>query len=233
MEKGERLQKLPEQPYLGGIEPLVCCRSFHTGPESFREISEEFRHFHNLYQGKKREEFMKDDEVGNPETVARILPACVEIRTKEIRQFLAIKDMHLSIQLDFNRYSEGLFEDKEHEQTVRKPDHSFHWGVRACDFREPYRTHAHLCGKKVLAPLPKDESGFWPYNDRTGEKYPTFLIGRDEQGRDIEFTCDHTKLKNNFGANPDAPHYLTPVHFRSEVLGKYYSHSERYAVEDG
>ncbi len=222
--------------FLGGVEPLIFCRSFHTGPESFREISEEFRHFHNLYQGKKREEFIKDDEAGNPEVVARILPTRVEVRTKEIRQFLAIKNMHLSIQLDINRYSEAPLEklaDEEHERIVRESDHSFHWGVRDCDFRKPYRTHAYFCGKKLLAPLPKEESGFWPYKDAAGEKYPTFIIGRDEQGHDVEFTCDHTKLKNNFGANPDAPNYLTPVHFRADVLGKYYSHSERYSVEDG
>jgi hypothetical protein len=40
-------------------------------------------------------------------------------------------------------------------------------------------------------------------------------------------------LSNYFGANPGAPHYLTPVHFRGEVLTKYYSHPDRYSVEDG
>lgn len=222
--------------FLDGIEPLVFCRSFHTGPESFRELSEEFRHFHNLYQGKKKEEFVKDDEAGNPEIVARILPSRVEIRTKEIRQYLSIKEMQLSIQLDINRYSEvplEQFGDKEHEEIVRASDHSFQWGVRVCTFRDDYSTHAYLCGKKLLGPLPKEESGFWPYSDPAEEKYPTYIIGRDEAGHDIESSCAYAALKNNFGANPEAPHYLTPVHFRAEVLGKYYSHPDRYSVEDG
>jgi hypothetical protein len=222
--------------FLGGIEPLVICRIFHSGPESFREISEEFRLFHNLYQGKKREEYFKDDDAGNPEVVARILPDRVEIRTKEIRQFLAVKDMHLSIQVDVSRYSEmpvDSYPGKEREQLAREKDHSYHWGVRLCDFRKPYRTHAYFCGKKLVGPLAKSESGVWPFKSKETEKYPTFIIGRDDHGEPVEFTCDPGQLSNYFGANPGAPHYLTPVHFRAEVLTKYYSHAERYSVEDG
>jgi len=39
-------------------------------------------------------------------------------------------------------------------------------------------------------------------------------------------------LSNYFGANPNAPHYLTPVFFDSAVLNKYYSKPEIYKVED-
>jgi hypothetical protein len=40
-------------------------------------------------------------------------------------------------------------------------------------------------------------------------------------------------LANYFGKNPKAPHYLTPVHFRRDVLAKYYDNPELYSVEDG
>jgi hypothetical protein len=45
-------------------------------------------------------------------------------------------------------------------------------------------------------------------------------------------TCNPDELANYFGKNPDAPHYLTPVHFRKEVLHKYYAHPELYTVDD-
>jgi hypothetical protein len=222
--------------FLGGFEPLVICRSFHSGSSGFREISEEFRLFHNLYQGKKRDEYIKDDDAGNPELVARLLPDKVEIRTKEIRQFLAIKEMHLSIQIDVSRYTETPVKDfpsECHSETIREKDASYDWGIRSLVIREPYKTHAFISGKKLVTPVPKSESGMWPYRDRASEKYPAFIIGRDEEGKEIEFTCDDSKLSNNFGANPGAPHFLTPIHFRSEVLSKYYSQSDRYSVEDG
>jgi len=40
-------------------------------------------------------------------------------------------------------------------------------------------------------------------------------------------------LANYFGANPEAPNYLTPVYFRRHVLHKYYGNPEKYSVEDG
>jgi hypothetical protein len=52
------------------------------------------------------------------------------------------------------------------------------------------------------------------------------------KGKPVSHTCDHEKLANYFGKNPDAPHYLTPVHFRREVLQKYYDNPQKYLVED-
>jgi hypothetical protein len=49
----------------------------------------------------------------------------------------------------------------------------------------------------------------------------------------VRYTCNPDALANYFGANPDAPHYLTPVHFRCEVLQKYYDKTELYTISDG
>jgi hypothetical protein len=59
-----------------------------------------------------------------------------------------------------------------------------------------------------------------------------FIIGEDEDGDLIEHTSDPHVLANYFGANPVAPHYLTPVHFHKRVLNKYYEEPGRYSVED-
>jgi hypothetical protein len=234
-EDGTAVVKYDRLGFLEGIEPLVLCRSFHHSAESFRELTEEFRLFHNLYQGKKREEYLKTDDAGNPEVVARILPDRVEIRTKEIRQFLAIKEMHLSIQLDLSRYAEiplGDLEISDRSELFHDADACFHWGVRDCDWRESDKIHAYFMGKKLLPPFPKDQSGRWPFHE-SDDRFPTFIIGRDDDGKEVEFTCEEGKLANYFGANPDAPHFLTPVHFRSDVLARYYSNPERFSVEDG
>ena len=221
--------------FLGGVEPLVLCRTFHHGAGSFRELSEEFRLFHNLYQGKKRDEYLKADEVGNVEVVAKISAERVEVRTKEIRQFLAIKEMHLAIQVDINRFSERsleTFESVERSEQYRDKDACFNWGIRSCNWRKNAQTHAYIMGKKLLPPLAKERSARWPFSE-PDEHFPTFIIGRDDEGNDVESTCKHDKLANNFGANSNAPHYLTPVHFRAEVLARYYSHADRFSVEDG
>jgi hypothetical protein len=55
----------------------------------------------------------------------------------------------------------------------------------------------------------------------------------DVTGKPVRHTCDPDKLANYFGKNPEAPHYLTPVFFRAEVLEKYYADPGKYSVEDG
>lgn len=61
--------------------------------------------------------------------------------------------------------------------------------------------------------------------------YQDFIIGGDIDDPEM-FSCDPDLLANYFGANPDAPHYLTPVFFRKEVMQKYYSSSD-YEITDG
>ena len=39
----------------------------------------------------------------------------------------------------------------------------------------------------------------------------------DENGKEIRHTCNPSCLSNYFGANPSAPHYLTPVYFDAAV----------------
>ena len=54
----------------------------------------------------------------------------------------------------------------------------------------------------------------------------------DENGDEIAYTSDPKALANFFDANPNEPHYLTPVHFRKQVLDKYYQQPSKYSVED-
>jgi len=79
--------------------------------------------------------------------------------------------------------------------------------------------------------MPKEKSGIWPFEAEAD--YEDFIIGIDGNGDPKLYTCNEDKLSNYFGKNPHAPHYLTPVYFRRDVLTKYYSKPEMYSVEDG
>ena len=95
------------------------------------------------------------------------------------------------------------------------------------------RSFSRLLGKRLIPPLPKEKSGLWGFAEKEPEKYVDFIIGADKNGNEIIHTSDPDKLANYFGANPDAPHYLTPVQFRKQVLDKYYQQSKKYSVESG
>ena len=93
------------------------------------------------------------------------------------------------------------------------------------------QNYSFLYAKKIIAGCELKNCNVWPYNQE--KSYIDFILGVDENGKELKYTCDPNKLSNYFGANPSAPHYLTPVYFDSAVLNKYYSKPERYKVEDG
>ena len=215
------------------FEPLIISRSFGGIKTPYSEISEEFRHFHNLFHNRETDEYIKIDDAGNEERIAIVKPDEVKIRLKEIRQFLAVKEMYLSILFEFNEYSTYSLQ----ELGLNKKDPEFErdnlmcWRYDRLD-TSPYhgfRSDSRLRGRKLIKPLEKSKSSFGAFAEEP--KYVDFIIEIDQHGDEINYTCDPTKL-NHYGSNPDAPSDLTPVHFRKSVLDKYYNEPSKYTVGD-
>lgn len=144
--------------------------------------------------------------------------------------------MHLAIYFDCREYSSyaleqlGLNEGGEDQRGELLKWH-FYYG----DFRggiDGKKTYSRLVGKRMIGPLPKDKSGFQGFAEQEPKTYVEFIIGINKEGREVVHTSNPAHLANNFGANPGAPHYLTPVHFRKAVLDKYYQKPGKYSVED-
>jgi hypothetical protein len=220
-----------------GVEPLIIGREFHGIRPNYQEISEEFRLFHGLYHDRKEDRYYKINDAGNEELVAIVEPRKIQIRLKEIRQFLAIKEMHLALFLDSRVYSGhslenlGLKEGGNDQRLDR-----IRWDLRYGEFRggfDGYNVYSRLIGKRLIEPLPKEKSEFWGFAEKEQKKIVEFIIGIDTDGNEVLNTSSPDLLANNFGANRGAPHYLTPVHFRKEVLDKYYQKPGKYSVEDG
>ena len=218
-----------------GHEPLIIDRGFTQVRDNYREISEEFRLFHNLYHNRRTDEYIKFDDDGNEDTVILVKPDCIQIRLKEIRQFLAIKEMHLWIQYDYLEYAEHSLEELgiKGGRTVQR-DNSVSWRLSCHDSPgvRNYKALSQLLGNRLIQPLPKSKSGFPGFAEEPKEKHVEFIIDVDENGDEVTYTSDPDALANHFGANPHAPNYLTPVHFRRQVLDKYYQQTSKYSVED-
>ena len=68
---------------------------------------------------------------------------------------------------------------------------------------------------------------------RETREYVEFIISVDDSGDTISYTSNPSALANFFGANPNAPNFLTQVHFRRDVLDKYYQKPSKYSVKSG
>ena len=206
-----------------GVEPLVIDREFQGIREGYLEISEEFRLFHRLYHDRKSNRYIKIDEGGEEQVIAVVEPEQVKIRLKEIRQFLAIKEMHLSIQFDCREHSEYTLEELGLDEGGHdQRDDLCRWSLRYGElYSDSQRTFGRLCGKRLIEPLPKAKSEFSGFAEEQKKKYVDFIIRVDANGDEIEHTC-----------NAPEPLYLTPVSFQKQVLDKYYQQPSKYKVLD-
>jgi hypothetical protein len=58
--------------FFSSVEPLVYIRDFASVKPRIIELSEEFRHFHNLYADHKNERYIKIDENGDDQLIAEV-----------------------------------------------------------------------------------------------------------------------------------------------------------------
>ena len=224
-EVGEKRVEYLRYGVYNKIEPLVFCRDFYGLYNGYMEICEEFRLFHNLHHDKKTDEYIKIGEAGNKYTVAVVKPDRVQIRLKEIRQFLAIKEMYLSIQFDCQERSIYSLKELGFEQGETHQQNSFMRWCHSYGDWDPseYKSFSRLDGKRLIEPLPKSKSGLWGFTEEPQKKHIEFIIGIDENGDEITHTSDPDALAGYFGA---------PVHFRKQVLDKYYQEPSKYSIGD-
>lgn len=213
------------------IEPLVIKRDYNDLARDNIEIVEEFRFLFNLYYNSQSKEYV---DLENDTSVVKISDDnLVSIHKRYLKSYLAIKNMALIIHIDSrctdiveDIFPTDSFDYRNDDNTVFYTVNigRGHNGIQEENF-------SILFGKKVLFGCKLKDCNIWPYNEK--KQYIEFIVGVDDNGRELHYTCDPSKLSNYFGANPDAPHYLTPIFFDSAVLSKYYSNLEKYKVDDG
>ncbi len=216
-----------------GFEPLVILRDFSKTKQSYLEVIEEFRLYFNLYEDKVKKKLVLIDNNGEEEEVIRISEKKVEIKIRLIKEFLSVKKMKLAIYFELTRYSEKTLEEigiKAHHKVIRES--AFIYSIDVANiltFDKLRKSMSFLIGKKLISGL----SNYKPSIIDTSKNFVDFVIGVDEDGKDIRFTSNTEKLADFFGKNKNAPNFLTPVMFKKEVLKKYYDQPGKYIVNDG
>lgn len=224
-----------ELPYdMGSCENIVHYREFYGIKPNYVEISEEFRLLNGLYCDMKNNKYYTISENGESIEVAKIEnQTCAYIKLQYLIRYASAKQKALLLFFDIRSKIAGSLKENNlipFSETVK--EENLFYGIWGDEMRmsTPY-TYSVLMGKKIILPKPVEQCGYWPYEEKYD--YLDYIIGIDKDGDPETFTSDPNKLANYFGANPDAPHYLTPVFFKKEVLQKYLSHPEIYSVEDG
>jgi len=212
-----------------GVEPIV-----HVGPPVKRFpwsflLADELVLLFNLHRGQDGHWYWIDDD-GDEHVVITFAPDIIRAQRWVIRRFQAVRQMALELTIDSDVTDPAL-------ATLGAAKSELHTEASAVSYYRgeligsDRRWYSRLLGKQILFPPPVEQSGFSPYEE--APRYEAFTIGVDDLGRPIEYSANPDGLANYFGANPQAPNYVTPVTFRREVLEKYYRAPDEYSIEDG
>lgn len=217
------------------VEPLVIIQQMNGIVPDAYLISEEFRLLMNLWEDKATGNFYRVTDDGSKELAIEFVGRRISIRTPLLRKYQAARQLDLLLFSDTVAYAQ-TDEKAEVFKYLNEADHVegdsvIFLGVGDATFGKRNMLSRMLV-KRILPPPPQETCGIWPW-DRDDEEYPEFTIGEDTSGRAVKFTCEVDKLANYFGKNPEAPHYLTPVFFRPDVLKRYYDDPKLYSITDG
>lgn len=218
-----KYMRFPEE----GVEPIVLLRHPDAKPLLI-EVAEELRLFLDLFPDPEGNLY-RLTETGHEEIVICIDKDEVRILNAPLRQYICARQMHLAIYFDhhafFPEYKANPLPESDRFVEVKQADRRWFFGASDGSGSVVSR----ICGKRLLAPE--------PLLDRRQPQGATidleFIIGCDAVGHPIFHSCNPDDLNNYFQKNPGMPQYLTPVHFRRDVLNHYLHDPRRYSVEDG
>ena len=223
--------KLPE------FEPLVICQHYYGVVPDELHISEEFRLLMNLWQDPKSGDYFEIKDDGSKDLAIRYKDKRIEVRTPLLKRYMAARQLDAVLFIDTRvsvEYAGDVadFSDLKFEGQIGDELMYLSRSVGRSPLSDA-RVGSLVFAKRILPAPPQETCGIWPWDEDDPADYPEFIIDEDEYGKPVKYTCDPDRLANYFGKNPDAPHYLTPVFFKPEVLQRYYDDSNLYTVSDG
>ncbi len=227
---------------INGIEfrPFVINRDFHGYVPGAFELVQNFILYHEAFFVPEVGEYRSIDDDGDIQPIVRIKQErdnrLVLVVVHQLKDYLAANRSYL---VRYHDHRRSAVEDISGQIGGEFASHSlgdnssrFELWLRTDVPWKEYKSSSRLLGKDVLFPYPEpNKRRTWFATGEREGKFSSFVIGRDEQGKDIESTCDEHKLSNYF-VDRGTPHFLTPVFFNREVLVKYYQEPRRYRVSN-
>lgn len=211
----------------GDFEYLVAYRSFNRKYAVQVEINPKLIWYNNLVK-------IGDNYIdpNNDEVIIKTSENKIEVLTKYLKDFLCAYNKICVITFDHRRFA--LIDKKvsSAQRTFSNNTSFLLYSINSYDYSD-YNVLASIIGKSIIKPYKECHHKSLQY--LIGDKeFSEFIYGIDtETGNLMKYTCDESKLANYFGANPEAPYFLTPIFFNKSVLNKYKTDTANYVISDG
>lgn len=227
---------------IGGIKfrPFVIYREFHGFIPNTFELVQNFILYHEAFFVTEKNEYQRIDDDGNIRPIVRIKQEnnnrLVLIDAHHLKDYLAANQCYLvryhdhwrRVKEDISEHIKGKFAS----YSLGDESSCFELWLRTDIPMNGYQSSSSILGKDVIFPYSEpDKRHTWFATGKREKKFAKFIISRDEQGNDVEFTCNEEELSNHY-VDRGTPSFLTPVYFNREVLIKYYQEPSRYKVSN-
>lgn len=151
----------------------------------------------------------------------------VRVAALELRTFLADAGLDLLVQMDYVPKSDVRNFAKA-DAEFRNEWASFDWHATPDGMAMP--AFSRLLGQYVIRGLRTIRVPSWDEGEGD-DPLPEFIYGVDAaSGEMLRHTCDEDALGTYFDNDGTRLHYLTPINFKREVLGRYAAEPKRYTV---
>jgi hypothetical protein len=223
-------------------EQLVFSRRFEgrVGRKNYYEVLQKFVHLFDLHFLDERNAYCRIDKHGDIEEVIRIVMfpsqggsyggTVVTFNRKLLDEYLALTNSAIVRTFDFTRYRPSQFGGWS----------APHLANYATDGDFSYRSHlepghaSYLRGFQVVRPMITKAALIRrhdPTHDEDERQYASFIAQDWKNNVVREISCAPGATANYF-TKSDLPFELSPAFFRSEVLSKYKTDSEKYRLDD-
>lgn len=220
------------------VEPIVMYleNEGRWAEEVF--LAEEFVMYFKLHKeakGKNEYVYYQVDECGDDVEVAKVTGINLEVKLEYVKEYIAVKKLNLLVFTDEvindTRSIDELGGNKIPWTTIKDSDFIFSYALQeSAGYGLGYKSRAVFRGKCMMRYNDKDIQHLWKLRD---SGYEDFVVGADEDGKEVFMSCEENRMPNLFTRQGDEPYSLSPVFFKRDVLSKYFQAVDKYSVQDG
>ena len=220
------------------VEPIVMyLENEGRWPEEVF-LAEEFVMYFKLHKevkGKNEYVYYQVDECGDDVEVARVAGINLEVKLKYVKEYIAVKKLNLLVFTDEvindTRSINELGGNIIPWTTIKDSNFIFSYALQeSAGYGLEYKSCAVFRGKCMMRYNDKDIQHLWKLRD---SGYEDFVVGADEDGKEVFMSCEENRMPNLFTRQGDEPYSLSPVFFKRDVLSKYFQAVDKYSVQDG
>ncbi len=220
------------------FQPFTLYHTHHGYIPHRFELVQNFLLFTDAFYDNGAQKYVRINDVGELEPVAKYESddenILILVDAHLLRDYLAANRSYLVRYHDHRRWTTDDITNQIQGEFKKIPivntNSIFELLLRTDLHWDDKKSSSRLLGKDIVHPYPElDKRHKYRITGQIDKRYAKFIIDRNDEGEEIEASCNEETLSNFFTDRGEA-HFFTSVFFTQNLLTKYRTESSRYQV---